>query len=164
MKNFNTSGYEYITSKIDEAIKDESRTATVSGAWEIAQAVRLPSNFTLILQDCHLRMADGCYSNMFVNEHHDTEIGRTIDGRDTNISIIGRGEAILDGGKYNGLSEKNHSKNGLPPIWKNNLPLWNCIFRNIHAIFGIIKMCSKFLRISNTNCAFARVLDFTFTK
>lgn len=124
MKNFNTSGYEYITSKIDEAIKDESRTATVSGAWEIAQAVRLPSNFTLILQDCHLRMADGCYSNMFVNEHHDTEIGRTIDGRDTNISIIGRGEAILDGGKYNGLSEKNHSKDGLPPIWKNNLLLF----------------------------------------
>ena len=59
MKNFNKNGYEYITSKIDEAIKDESRTATVSGAWEIAQAVRLPSNFTLILQDCHLRMADG---------------------------------------------------------------------------------------------------------
>ena len=124
MKNFNTNGYEYITSKIDEAIQNESRTATIGGDWEIAQAIRLPSNFTLILQDCHLRMADGCYSNMFVNENHDTEIGRTVDGTDRNISIIGRGEAILDGGKYNGLSEKNQLKDGMPPIWKNNLLLF----------------------------------------
>jgi polygalacturonase len=61
---------------------------------------------------------------MFVNEHHDTEIGKTVDGTDSNISIIGRGEAILDGGKYNGLSEKTQLINGLPPIWKNNLLLF----------------------------------------
>ena len=124
MKNFNTNGYEYITSKIDEAIQNASRTATISGAWEIAQAVRLPSNFTLILQDCHLRMADGVYSNMFVNANHDTDLGKTTIGTDRNISIIGRGTAILDGGKYNGLSERNEAQNGLPPIWKNNLLLF----------------------------------------
>ena len=124
MKTFNTNGYEYITSKIDEAIKNETRTATISGDWEIDREIRLPSHFTLILDNCHLRMADDCFSNMFVNCNHDTEIGKTTLGTDTNISIIGRGEAILDGGKYNGLSERNHLTNGMPPIWKNNLVLF----------------------------------------
>ena len=123
-KRFLAGGYEYICSAIEEAINDMSRTATVSGCWEIDRAIRLPSNFTLILKDCHLRMADGSYSNMFVNASHDTDKGRTIEGTDRNINIIGRGEAILDGGTYNGLSEKNHSRDGMPPIWKNNLLLF----------------------------------------
>ena len=124
MNEFNANGYEYISSAISAAIENRSRTATVSGKWEIDREIRLPSNFTLILQDCHLRMSDGSFCNMFVNEHHDTELGRTIDGRDRNINVIGRGEAIIDGGKYNGLSEKNHSRDGMPPIWKNNLILF----------------------------------------
>ena len=119
MNEFNANGYEYISSAISAAIENRSRTATVSGKWEIDREIRLPSNFTLILQDCHLRMSDGSFCNMFVNEQHDTELGRTIDGRDRNINVIGRGEAIIDGGKYNGLSEKNHSRDGMPPIWKN---------------------------------------------
>lgn len=121
---FTKCGSAYISSKIKEAIDNKTRTATISGRFEIDEAIRLPSNFTLILENAHLRMADGVYSNMFVNEHHGTDIGRTPDGTDRNISIIGRGEAILDGGKYNGLSEKNHSRDGLPPIWKNNLLLF----------------------------------------
>ena len=121
---FNPQGSEHIESLIRDAVENESRTATVSGNWIIDSAIRIPSNFTLILEDCHLRLADGSYTNMFVNEHHDTEIGRTLAGRDYNISLIGRGRAILDGGEYNGLSERNHSKDGMPPIWKNNLLLF----------------------------------------
>lgn len=121
---FTKNGSAYISSKIAQAVADKSRTATVSGNFEIAEAIRLPSNFTLILEDAHLRMADGVYSNMFVNENHETELGKTIAGTDRNINIIGRGKAILDGGKYNGLSEKNHSRDGLPHIQKNNLLLF----------------------------------------
>ncbi len=123
-KPFQPQGFEYITAKISDAVKNESRTATVSGNWVIEKAIRLPSNFTLILENCHLVMADGVYSNMFVNEHHETEMGKTIQGTDHNITIVGRGEAVLDGGRYNGLSEKNQNQNGLPPIWKNNLVLF----------------------------------------
>ena len=123
-KTFLKNGYEYITLKIQEAIKNGIREATVSGCIEISEAIRIPSNFTLVLNNCHLRMADGCYSQMFVNESHNTEKGRTPEGTDRNINIIGIGEAILDGGKYNGLSEKNHSRDGMPPIWKNNLLLF----------------------------------------
>ena len=121
---FMKGGSAYVSSKIEEAGRDQSRTASVSGSWEIDEAIRLPSNFTLILENAHLRMADGVYSNMFVNEHHGTDIGRTADGTDRNINIIGSGEAILDGGKYNGLSERNQLQDGLPPIWKNNLLLF----------------------------------------
>ena len=121
---FKKGGSEYIAAEIKKAIENETRTAKISGNWEIDSAVRIPSNFTLILEDCHLCMADGSFSNMFVNKHHDTEVGRTLAGRDSNISVIGRGRAILDGGKYNGLSEKNASKDGMPPIWKNNLLLF----------------------------------------
>lgn len=121
---FQPNGTEYVTHAIEEALRNESRTAVIGGNWIIDAVVRIPSHFTLILENCHLRMADGCYSNLFVNEHHDTDIGRTVLGTDRNISIIGRGEAVLDGGKYNGLSETTQLKNGLPPIWKNNLILF----------------------------------------
>ena len=123
-KEFSAGGSAYITKKINEAIQNESRTATVSGSWEIEREIRLPSNFTLILKDCHLRLADGTFCNIFVNENHGTELGKTVAGTDRNVNVIGVGEAILDGGKYNGLSEKNHSKDGMPPIWKNNLLLF----------------------------------------
>ena len=125
MKNkiFKIGGSDYVDSKIREAIENGRCSATITGAWEINREIRLPSGFTLLLEDCHLRMADGSFSNMFVNRHHGTELGRTTEGTDRDITIIGRGEAVLDGGKYNGLSERNWRDVGTP-IWKNNLLLF----------------------------------------
>ena len=122
--NFLENGSVLIAEQIARAIAGGNRELTLTGAYEIASAIRLPSNFTLILSNCHLRMADGVYDNMFVNEHHGTELGRTVDGTDRNIKILGRGKAILDGGTYNGLSEKTSETNGLPHISKNNLLLF----------------------------------------
>lgn len=123
-KVFQTNGVQYITQLIREAEENKTRTAVVTGNWEIDQEVRIPGDFTLILDGCHLKMADGCYSNLFVNEHHDTELGRTAAGTDRNIAILGKNGAILDGGTYNGLSERTQRQNGLPAIWKNNLLLF----------------------------------------
>lgn len=137
-KEFLKGGSAYITEKINEAIANESRTATIIGCFEIESEIRIPSNFTLILKNCHLKLADGTFCNIFVNENHGTELGKTTDGTDRNINIIGVGEAILDGGKYNGLSEKNHSRDGMPPIWKNNLIL----FTNVDG-FKISGICCR---------------------
>ena len=123
-KVFATHGSAHITGLIEEAVRNGSRVAVVIGNWEIETAVRIPGDFTLVLDGCHLKMADGVYANLFVNEHHDTDIGRTVEGTDHNITILGRNGAILDGGNYNGLSEKTQLTNGLPPIWKNNLLLF----------------------------------------
>ena len=120
-KVFQSGGAVYIQNAIAAAIEDGSREAVISGNWEMDAAVRIPGDFTLILENCHLRLADGAYCNIFVNEHHDTKLGKWLAGRDRNISILGRGEAILDGGNYNGLSEKTQQKDGFPPIWKNNI-------------------------------------------
>ena len=157
---FTKGGSDYVTSKINEAIENRSRTATVSGKWEIDREIRLPSNFTLILQDCHLKMSDGSFSNMFVNDHHDTELGRTVRGRDRNINIIGRGEAIIDGGKYNGLSEKNHSRDGMPPIWKNNLIL----FTNVEGfkISGISCRNQRWWALNFIYCAYGYLGNIDF--
>ena len=119
-KLFSKGGSEHITRLINDAIKNGSRTATVRGNHIIDSAVAIPSDFTLILENCHLLQASGSYSNVFTNENCYTELGRTVGGTDKNISIIGRGEAIIDGGEYNGLSERTQLKGGLPPIWKNN--------------------------------------------
>ena len=97
---FAKGGSAYIASKIDEAVKNESRTATISGSWEIESAVAIPSDFTLVLEDCHLRMADGTFSNMFINANQLSEVGRLHEFADKNITIEGRGKAILDGGEF----------------------------------------------------------------
>ena len=124
MIDFKKGGAEYIRTCIEEAVQSGRRCATVTGEWEIAEAVRLPSNFTLILENCHLRLADGCYANVFVNEHNETEIGKTIAGTDRNISIIGHGKAVLDGGEYNGLGERVPFAKRPAPLYKNHLILF----------------------------------------
>lgn len=87
--------------------------------WNIDTAIKLPSDITVVLDDCHLRMVDGVFSNMFVNENFGTELGATQEGRQKNIHIVGIGNAILDGGLPNGLNERTSSKNGFPPVFHN---------------------------------------------
>ena len=123
-KVFKRGGAAYIRALIREGIENGSRTATVRGDHEIEEAVLLPSDFTLILDGCHLRMADGTFDNMFRNEGCGDVLARQAGGEDRNIRILGVGEAILDGGEYNGLSERNAGRDGRPPMYVNNLLLF----------------------------------------
>ena len=123
-QHFQSGGAEYICAAISNAVSNGCREVVISGCWEIDREIRIPGDFTLILENCHLRLADGVYCNFFVNEHHDTPLGKTLQGRDRNICILGRGEAVLDGGNYNGLSEKTQNQDGMPPVWKNNMILF----------------------------------------
>ncbi len=126
----------YINELISDGIDNGTRSAVVTGNFEIDEAVRIPSDFTLILDNCHIRLADGCYSNVFVNENHDTEKGRTKEGADRNIKIIGRNSAIIDGGNFNGLCEKIPRDERPAPLWKNNLILFANVdgfeIKNLH--------------------------------
>ena len=124
-KFFIETGSEYIQKLISDAVDKSIRSVTVTGNYIVDKAIRIPSDFTVILKDCHLIQAEGCFDNVFVNEQSGTEKGKTPEGRDSNIKIIGEGVAIIDGGVYNGLSEKTQRKNGMPPIWKNNLILFS---------------------------------------
>ena len=123
-KDFLPGGSAYIQGLIDEAVQNGCREATVTGSWIVHKAVRIPGDFTLILDGCHLRQEDGCYDNIFVNEHHGTDLGRTTEGTDRNITIVGKNGAVLDGGTFNGLNEKTQFKEGRPGVWKNNMILF----------------------------------------
>ncbi len=133
MKIFQKNGAALIQAMIDGA---EDGTVTVTGNYEIENTVLIPSDFTLVLENCHLRMADNTFCNMFTNANCRTEVGRTPAGTDRNIVIEGRGRAILDGGTYNGLGERNCLQEGRPHVIVNNLLLFTNVegFRitNLH--------------------------------
>ncbi|MBP3305241.1 MAG: hypothetical protein J6L24_04655 [Oscillospiraceae bacterium] len=76
--------------------------------WNIDAAILLPSNMTVVLEDAHLRLADGCFDNIFRNRNCMTPEGNTLEGEQHNIHIIGSGNALLDGGVHNGLVEQMH--------------------------------------------------------
>ena len=111
---FKRFGAQKIQNKIKKAQKKGKTQCVISGNLEIEKTVLIPSNFTLILEDCHLRMKDNVFCNMFKNASEGKET-------DHNIGIIGRGRAIIDGGNYNGLCEKKSLKDGNPHISVNNL-------------------------------------------
>ncbi len=130
--NFQSNGYDVITQNIKEAQEQGRTQITVTGNYEISQTILTPSGMTVLLADCHLRMAAGTFCNLFTNEHCRTEQGRRADGADREIAIVGRGRAILDGGEYNGLSERNSCQNGRPHISVNSLIL----FANVDGFRG----------------------------
>lgn len=116
MTEFTANGGAFINGLISQAKQRGEREITVSGNYEIEQTVILPSEFTLVLENAYLRMADGTFCQMFRNEK-----AETADVYDRNIGIKGVGKTVLDGGNYNGLSEKNFWTGGRPHIIVNNI-------------------------------------------
>lgn len=88
--------------------------------WEIARSIRLPSDMTVILDNCTLRMADDVYENFFRTRNLFTETGAVLEPELHNITIAGIGAARLDGGKKNDLTEANSCQDGRPNIACNH--------------------------------------------
>lgn len=80
---------------------------TENPVWIISRAILLPSDITVVLSNCRLRLEDGVYSNIFRNKNMYTPLSLTEKGEQKNIHIIGEGYAVLDGGKTNYLFETN---------------------------------------------------------
>ncbi len=66
--------------------------------WNITKEIVLYSGSVLYLDNCHLRQADGVNTCIFRNAYSETLVGRCRAGRLHHISIIGRGNCLLDGG------------------------------------------------------------------
>lgn len=82
--------------------------------WEFSRSVLLRSNITVELDNCRLRMADDVYANFFRTANLYTDNGLDISEEYENIRIIGIGNAVLDGGNPNDLSELTQLKDGRP--------------------------------------------------
>jgi len=74
--------------------------------WVVSETILLPSGVTVYLDNCRLRMADEAFCNCFANRN------AWVDGRENaaleehDIRLIGRGNAVLDGGMFNGWGER----------------------------------------------------------
>ena len=158
--NFTKNGAEYIQQTINTAKADGTNKAVITGNYEIEKTVLIPSAFYLVLENCHLRMADNTFCNMFTNKNCRTEIGRTVEGTDRNIIIEGRGNVILDGGEYNGLSEFNCNKDGRPHMTVNNVIL----FTNVDGfkISGLHIRNQRWWAMNFVFCCNGRINDIDF--
>jgi len=157
---FTKNGAEIIQKRIDSAKEDGTRKVCISGNYEIEKTILIPSGFYLILENCHLRLGDNTFCNIFTNENCRTEIGRTGEGTDRNITIEGRGAAILDGGTYNGLSERNSGKDGRPDISVNN----TLLFANVDGfkISGLSFHNQRWWAMNFLYCCNGKIRDIDF--
>lgn len=78
---------------------------TGKGEWSITETILLPSDITIILDNCYIRQADGAFCNVFRNKNAGIIGKDAVDSEQKNIKIIGEGYSILDGGKTNGFLE-----------------------------------------------------------
>lgn len=62
--------------------------------WLIDRAILLPSDFTLVLHDCLIRLSPGTRDNIITN----TGARTSPLSSNKNIKIVGKGNAILSGG------------------------------------------------------------------
>ncbi len=121
--------------------------------WEITEPIFLPSNIHVVLDNCHLRLADGVFCNIFCNSNAYVDPA----SEQENIAITGRGTAILDGGNHNGLTEKTSGKDGMPHIIYNTALLFcnvkHFTIENLHVHnqrwWGMTFLYSSIGRISN---------------
>ena len=56
-KFFIENGSEYIQQLIYDAVDKSIRSVTVTGNYIVDKAIRIPSDFMVILKDCHLIQA-----------------------------------------------------------------------------------------------------------
>lgn len=116
------SDSETIQNAVDYAKETGANSVTVprinprtgKALWIIEEAIVLPSDMEVVLDNAHLRQADGMMDNIFRNFRDvDTE-GHTLAEQSRNVVIRGVGNALLDGGNHNGLTEKTSKLEGMP--------------------------------------------------
>ena len=128
--------------------------------WEIEKAIKVPSNVTVVFLCAYLRQADFCYENMFINSRAYEAEGRCVAHEEHNIAFIGIGDAVLDGGKPNGLLEKTCNLYGLPDKRHNATVLFNNVRNLVLENFQIRQSrwyCTYFI-----HCDTCRISDLDF--
>ncbi len=99
--HFEGSDIERIQSAI-HAAKGKSNKVVIPGwnnngsnIWSVDSAILLPSNMTVVLDNCTIKLSDRCRDNMFRSDN--VGIGITNPEWNNNISIIGVGDVNLYG-------------------------------------------------------------------
>lgn len=117
-----------IQNAVNEAVRLDVRKVVIprinertgEPLWQTDKAIILPSHIEVVLDNCYIRQTDGSMDNVFRN-FDDDAVRSTLEEESCDIIIRGVGNAVIDGGKHNGLTQKNSGKDGLPHVEKNNL-------------------------------------------
>lgn len=159
---------ESIQNAIDAAEKIPTRTVRIprvcertgKDEWLIEKSILLPSDITIILDDCHLILKEGVYENIFRNKNLYTDVQNKPEGKQNGIRIIGVGDAILDGGKGNDLREATSEKDGRPNIRFNNLIFLHNVDNYVLENFSCINL--RWWGINQTCCTHGRLENLRF--
>ena len=90
---------------INKVVIPRLNACTGEEKWIITETVKLPSDMTVILDDCFMQMADDVVGGFFKSENLFTEWGTDPTKKMRNIHIKGEGRAVLDGGRPTALNE-----------------------------------------------------------
>jgi len=86
----------------------------VDGAWMITRAILLPDDFTLVLDDCRVELAPGTRDNLIRNAG---ALGFRRVTPNRGIKVLGKGNAVLCGGKANHFAPmRSGDWNGWPSM------------------------------------------------
>lgn len=140
--------------------------------WEIDKTILLHTGSDVLLESCHIRLADDTFIHFFSN---DAAYGRywRADERQYDITLTGRGNVLLDGGKHNGIFEKDftiYDENGnfvgrANPRGISNISVNRGInFRNVErvAVSGLRFINQRYWAMNFEFCAEGHLFDITF--
>ena len=126
----------------------------------IDEPILLPSNFTLVLDNCHLKLSPNAACNIIRNENLYREGYKTLAGEQKNIRIIGKGHAVLDGEGHNDVFEWSSKKDGRPSVYVNNLILLHNV--DGFEISGLTLKDQRWWALNLLYCSNGTVSDITF--
>ena len=147
---------------VREVVIPRENARTGEPIWMIEQTVLLPSSITVILDRAHLKLETGVRSNVFRNRNAWTPQGKTLEGEQYDIRILGKGNAVIDGGFPNGLCEQlRRSRPDLYPHMCVNLLLFLHNVRNFE-VSGIRFIESRWWATCFMFCRNGRIADLDF--
>jgi len=162
----------YIQNLVDTAVagSDGIKVVTIpkvnpndpkgGSVYTLSNAIELSSNTTVKLDNCTLRLNDDVLCNVFISKGcYDTSM--TSDQELKNISIIGIGDAVLDGGNHNGVTEKTAtSQNGFSTVRYNT----SIHFRNVNGftVSGITIKEPRYWGMTFIFCRYGDISNINF--
>lgn len=126
--------------------------------WDLPRAVLLYSGSNIILENCFLRQSDDSVDNIFKNSICRTPAGVRRENRQYDIHITGIGNAVLDGGEYNGINERNWKEKGIDLFG-------NCLlhFQNVErfSVENVALSNQRYWAMNYHCCAEGRIANIT---
>lgn len=175
-----SSDWEMIQAAIDEAKKRDASVVipafnerTGKRIWEIDKTIILYTGSYVTIDNAHIRLVDDTYIHFFENEASANDGWWLSETKNYDITLIGRGNAVLDGGNHNGIFEKTFNKydregnyigkatyKGLNNIAVNR----GLSFRNIKGITvsGLKFINQRYWAMCFEFCSYGHVSDITF--